>query len=155
MNAWLERLKEKSSRRTHVIKLNLDLDYSVRKVDRDGDSYWKENRQITDAMIRNAISAHPEKKPDRTTKRALAKVMDKLTEAVNDEDDVIEIDGTELHAIKDALVAFDTCPGQYYPWVEKLLTHVEKLVEEEAEREREERLAKKAEKAEKKDKAAK
>ena len=82
---------------------NLNHSYVVRDLDRQSDPYVKEDRNITEFLIRGAIAKkYPEVK-DRAAQRMISKITNALNKAVNKKLDVIELSEDQVEWIRDLL----------------------------------------------------
>jgi hypothetical protein len=133
----LDDLKARSSARRNLMKFRCNVDYVVSDADRedlktpDGRlvaSAFKENRGVTDFLVRNAIAArYKDGVKDRTVQRTLARVQNAFIRAVRDGEDEVELDEEQLRFVHDTLKEWSVPPG-LVAWHVDLLESIEAAV---------------------------
>ena len=104
------------------MKINLDLDYKLRDGDKDqfGDVEHL-NREVSDFLIRTSIQArHPKMDTDKAKRYA------KIQNALIQSEDTLEIDGTLLDFIIDAMDKAELAAAAS-SWKITLLEHLEEV----------------------------
>lgn len=106
----------------------LDHTYVVRELDKQSDPYIRDNRNITEFLVRGAIQKkYPETK-DRQAQRMIARITNKLNDAINKKEDKIELTEDQVLWLRD-LLREHPIGGAVANWFIDLLDYVEGLCE--------------------------
>lgn len=117
------------------MKVTLSLPYVVRPQERDmPGNYTAVDRQISDLMIRSAIdSRYKEGVKDKAIRRLVAAVFKKLTLAVAEKADHVELSLDQVQFVADSLEAFSP-RADWVSWIEDLSDEVSRAKREDAEK---------------------
>lgn len=115
------------------MEFKLDHSYVVRDIDRQSDPYIREDRQITEFLIRGAIAKkYPEVK-ERTAQRMISRISNALNKAVNKKEDKIELTEDQVIWLRD-LLREHAPNGTTANWFIDLFDYVEALTEKKDEK---------------------